>query len=214
MINLRHLIVEKTLYHGTTAEKARKIELHGLVPQAGDFVSSAYDEVAEVEPLPELVFATEKQRISVAVTAATQHVANLLGKNFHDVSDQEFFNHAAILKIYDAEQYFEHRPEDDDNYRGEYPSTVEPGDYFTGDVIIPDEILTGNGMVRLLRRYGHWPRDYMFQGSSENQKRTLLIKHYLKKLPQLSKQAVVDKVIGLNKKDLEFWYGRDVKGYN
>jgi hypothetical protein len=212
MIKLRQLIVEKNLYHGTTVKKAKEIEKHGLIPQAGEFVSSAYDETAAVEDLPELVFATEKKRLSVAVVAATQHVANELEKGFHDVTDQEFFNHAAILKMHD-EQDFSHRPEGDENYYSEHPSTVEPGDYYTESVIIPDEILTGNSMIRLLKRYGQWPRDYMFQGASDDHKRNMLIKHFIRKHPTASRAWIVNQVKNLTRRDLINRYKNNVKGY-
>ena len=210
---LKNLLLEKNLYHGTTAEKAKRIEKHGLIPQAGEFVSSAYDEVAEVEPLPELAFATEKKRLQVAVTAATQHIANEMGKGFHDVTDREFFNHAAILKFYDAEHQFDYRPEHDDNYYGKHPSTVEPGDYYTEHILVPDEILTGNAMIRLLRQNGCWPRDYMFQGTSDDHKRNMLIKHYIKKKPKYPKNAIIKRVMDLDHRDLNYWYEHDIKEY-
>lgn len=206
MIKLRQLISEKTLYHGTTVEKARQIEKHGLIPQAGEFVSSAYDEVAAVEELPELAFAADKKQLQVAVTAATQHIANQMKKDFHDVTDEEFSHHAAILKFYDAEDSFEHRPKEDDNYYDEHPSTVEPGDYYTEHIMRPDEILTGWPMIRLLKRNGCWPRNYKFQPASDDQKRNLLIKWYLKKHPDAFRRMTVDWILDMDKRELNRWY--------
>lgn len=206
MIKLRQLIVEKTLYHGTTVEKARQIEKHGLIPQAGEFVSSAYDDIAAVEELPELAFAADKKQLQVAVTAATQHIANEMKKDFHDITDQEFAHHAAILKFYDAEDDFEHRPNGDGNYYGEHPSTVEPGDYYTEHVMRPDEILTGNQMLRLLKRHGLWPRGYTFQTETDDQKRNLLIKRYLRSHPDTSKKMTIKWILDMDKRELDRWY--------
>ena len=202
MIRLKRLLIEKTLYHGTTIDNAKQIEKHGLVPQAGDFVSHAYD-AAELE-LPELVFAAEKKALDSAVTAATQHIANKLKKDFHDVTDEEFARHAAILKIYDGEEYFKHKSDKKNDYT-DYPGTVETGDYYTDDVILPDEILTGAGMLKLLKRYRLWPRNYMFSNSEESakQKRNVLIKYLIKKYPDREKRDMITYVMKMDKETVE-----------
>jgi hypothetical protein len=191
MIKLKAILNERTLYHGTTVDNAKQIEKYGLVPQRGDFVSNAYGGEYDSEEdfeneVPELTFAADKKTLDHAVTAATHHIANKLGKNFHDVTDQEFIRHAAIIKMYD-ESDFTHRPEDDDNYRGEHPTSVEPGDYYSESGAVADEILTGNSMIRLLKKYGLWPRVYGDVTSKKTigQMRDFLMKYVLNKTKQV-----------------------------
>lgn len=209
MIKLRKLITERTGYHGTTVANVPSIEKHGLIPQAGEFTSNAYNEIPSDE-MPELVFATDKSDIGNAVTAATQHVANQLKKDFHSVTDDEFLRYAAICKIYDVESAMEHRPEGDEDYYGRYPSTVEPGDYYSEGGILPDEILMGNQMRRLLKRYGLFPRGDHYYKPSDDQKKNWLIKLYLKRYPEPNRRReIVQRVLGLDKKDLEYWYSQE-----
>lgn len=208
MIKLKDLLlIEKTLYHGTTIDNAQQIEKQGLIPQSGEFVSNAYGgdyDEAEID-LPDLTFATDKENLKNAITAATQHVANKLKKSFHDITDEEFIHNGAIIKIIDGEKYYKYRPKGDENYYGQHPGTVEPGDYYSDDVIFPDEILTGNKLLKLLKRYGLWPRGYMFTNTekSSKEKRNVLIKYLIKKYPDKPKDYLIKYIMDMDRKTIE-----------
>jgi hypothetical protein len=213
MIKLKSLLLEKTLYHGTVIDNVPSIEKYGLIPGTGNFVSDAYGEYEDAGiELPELVFATEKSKLSAAVTAATHHIGKKLNKNFHDVSDAEFFKYAVIIKIYDGEEYFKYREKTDAlNYADEHPPQVEPGDYYSEDSVGVDEFLTGNSMVRLLKRYNLWPRPFgeIKRDKTYDEMRDFLVKFTLnKKDVELSKQEIIDKIKKLSPKDLFYWYNR------
>ena len=168
MIKLKQLLLEKTLYHGTIIDHIPSIEKYGLMPAVGNFVKDAYESDIvgcggdPEDYLKDLVFATDKEQLDSAVTAITAQISKKLGKSFHDITDKEFIRYGALVKVYDGENYFKHRPEGDENYYGQHPHTVEPGDYYSEDYIGADEILTGYNMIKVLRRYGLWPRLYGF----------------------------------------------------
>jgi hypothetical protein len=194
MIKLKSLLTEKTLYHGTTVANLKSIERSGLVPSVGKFVAVSYDDAVEAGLAKELIFATDKQQLDKAVSAATAQIADQMGKYFHDVTDDEFYRRAAIIKIYDGESLFQQRPEGDE--RDEHPYTVEPGDYYSEDYIIPDEILTGQRMIRLLKRYGVWPRAYMFS-RGENPLRGELMRLALKYHKNIPKEKIKQAIMNL-----------------
>lgn len=207
MIKLKQiLLLEKTLYHGTTVDNAAQIMKQGLTPQIGAFVDRAYgNEYADADiDLPELTFATDKKKLDAAVTAATEHVANKLGKSFHDVTDEEFLQHAAIVKINDGDDYYKHRPSGDENYYGQHPPTVEPGDYYSDEGVLPDEVLTGNGLLKLLRRHGLWPRDYATKISTQgtNEMRNALIKYLIQKYPAVPTKDIAKHVMARDAKNI------------
>jgi hypothetical protein len=212
MIKLKSLISEKTLYHGTLIDNVPSIQKIGLMPTVGEFVKDAYDvsgygeeeeEQLMSDYLKELVFATDKQQLDKAATAITAQIAKKLGKGFHDVTDGEFVNYGAVVKIYDGESVLEHRPEGDENRYSEYPYTVEPGDYYSHNFIGADEILTGTSMIRLLKRYGVWPRVYSVGNAGDekwlkNELMRLALKHH-KDIP---KEKILSSVINLSKRQL------------
>lgn len=164
MIKLKQLLVEKTLYHGTLADNASSIKTMGLMPSVGEFVKDAYDMTGyDVDPdeyLKELVFLTDKQQLRKAVTAITAQVAKKLGKDFHGVTDDEFVRNGAlaVVKDGDTKLFMSHRPPGDENYYGQHPYTVEPGDYYSEWHVPVDYILTGKKMISFLNRLGMWPR--------------------------------------------------------
>jgi hypothetical protein len=203
MIKLKKLLLEKTLYHGTTVDNIKHIERYGLIPQRGDFVSNAYGGEYDSEEdfensIPELTFAADKKTLDSAVTAATHHIAKKLDKGFHDVTDLDFIRYAAIIKIYDGDLEFNQRPANDDNYYGQYPTSVEPGDYYSEEGSGADEILTGKPLLRLLKRYRLWPRKYGDDTveKTTNQKRDFLIKICLKgpMKSHLSKAEIIGRI--------------------
>jgi hypothetical protein len=202
MIKLKQLILEKTLYHGTIINNVPSIEKYGLMPSVGEFVKDAYDMTGYegLNPddyLKELVFATDKEQLDKAVTAITAQISKKLNKSFHSVTDEEFIHYGAIVKIYDGDSVLERRPPGDENYYGEYPHTVEPGDYYSSNYVGVDDILTGHRMIRLLKRYNAWPRIYPLGGGNEKWLRDRLIKLGLKYHSNKDKEKVIKAVMSL-----------------
>jgi len=144
----------RTLYHGTLREHQDSIKHFGLWGSAGDFVQWAYHEYGS--GLPEVVYAADKQGLSKAVTAMAHHIGKKLGKHFTDVTDEEIQKYGMLVKFIEGVRHFTQRP-DFDSY-DEHPISAEPGDYYA-ESAWPDEYLTGNAMIRVLKRYGAWPRD-------------------------------------------------------
>lgn len=210
IIKLKSLLVEVTLYHGTTIDNIDSIRKIGLIPMRGDFVTNAYGGEYESEDdfensIPELTFAASKRQLDKAVSAATHHIAKKLDKGFHDVTDEDFIRYAAIVKIYDGDKDFLH-------HTGEkyvdYPMSVEPDDYYSEDGASADEILTGKKMVNFLRKYKLWPRTYgdIVGTTTKNYMRDFLIKLFIKR--NNPKQKVLDVIMALNDKDLEYQYNK------
>lgn len=207
MISFKKLILEKTLYHGTIIDFVPNIEKGGLLPSVGEFVKDAYDMSGydeDIDPddyLKDLVFATDKEQLDKAVTAITAQIAKKLNKNFHSVTDDEFIRYGAIVKVYDGETAFEYRPKGDE--RHEYPYTVEPGDYYSEGSIDVDEILTGHRMIRLLKRYGVWPRVYpVSSAGDEKWLRSELIRLAIKYHKNTPKEKIIKLVMELPKNEL------------
>jgi hypothetical protein len=178
-----------TLYHGTTRRAARKIKQVGmLIPMIGSFVEEAYGgeyaEFSEEEIEQELggvVFAAGFENIDSAITAMISHIASDRGKYFHDVTRQDIEKYGALVlfEIEDPDEdivegagsdgspvdTWVHRPEDDENYYGQYPSSVEPGDYFfkcdSFDGVGFDEILTGKKLVQFLAGVSFWYMEHV-----------------------------------------------------
>lgn len=208
MIKLKSILLEKTLYHGTIIDNVPSIKAIGLIPMSGNFVSNAYDEV-DADELPDLVFATDKKRLSKAVSAATAQVGFKLGKGFHDVTDEDFINNAAILKIEDGDLNFDYSSNNRDFDREEHPYTVEPGDYYSRHSIRPDDILTGKSMIKLLSRYGLWPRNYgeTILPKTNKLKRDRLIKYYLKHNTKgLSKYDIIKLIMDIPEEKIDDYY--------
>lgn len=178
----------KTLYHGTIADHKRSIKAYGLWPSVGAFVEEmyGYDE-ADAD---ELVFAADKRGMQSVLNAIVNQVGHKLNKSMHDVTDQEIETHGMIVVINDGEEYLKQRPEDGEDYYGEYPSTVEPGDYYSEEGVGVDRILTGTPMIRLLRRYGVWPRDW--GPSEEKNLREQLMRLFVKANPRRNRRGLWD----------------------
>lgn len=185
------IIIEKTLYHGTSRSRAISImkDRH-LIPGVGDFVSQMYDEEPDIE---ELVFAADKQEISKAVTAMISAIEHDLGKGFHDITEDEIQRFGAIVMIKGGDDYFDHREEDDENYWGEHPPTVEPGDYFSRDNQGVDYMLTGKKLIRFLKKMGFWPINYPFI-KTPKANRELLIKQSITRYGDDMRQQIIAKI--------------------
>ena len=211
MIKLKQLLVEKTLYHGTTIDNVRGIEAFGLLPSVGKFVKDAYDMSGygeDIDPddyLKELVFSADKKQLKNAVTAITAQVAIKLSKGFHDVTDQEFVHYGALVIIKDGEQVMNHR-EEDENHNDDHPYTVEPGDYYSEDNIPVDYILTGQKMISIFKRYNVWPRHHVFGGVDIKYKKDFLIKQAIKRNPTRQKSKILKIINSFDEKTINRYY--------
>ena len=141
--------IPRTLYHGTLRRLVPAIMNIGLEPNVGDFTKHAYDESinAGIE-LPELVFAADKQGLRKCISA----IVGALRQDGIKYNADNLYRYGAIVVLKLGEEYFEHRDEDDENYYGEYPETVEPGDYYRRYGIKPDYFLTGERLRIFLKR--------------------------------------------------------------
>jgi hypothetical protein len=195
--------VARTLYHGTTVDNEASIRQHGLVGGVGGFVADTYGLDYDAEDIPALVFAANKQEISKALGAMTKHVGIKLGKNMHDVTDNDILNHGLLVIIYDVEDQVERRPEkrEDEGFYAEYPLTVEPGDYFSED-LPADKFVKGRSLLRLLGRYGAWPRTWGGSESDEQARlskmRGELVARWLRQNPEKTRQEALNLVQGLS----------------
>lgn len=207
IVQKKSLLTEKTLYHGTVIDNIDSIRKYGLLPSVGKFVKDAYESDiigCDGNPddyLKELVFATDKQQLDRAVTAITAQIGLKLNKGFHDVTDDEFIKHGMLAIIKDGDFVMERRPDSDDRDWREYPHTVEPGDYYSDDYIGVDIILTGNNMIRVLKRYGVWPRKWILSaaGNISNLK-SELIRLAIKYHKDKSKEEIIKMVNSISKK--------------
>jgi len=169
-MDFRRWLQERTLYHGTVADNEDTIRAHGLVGgwhgPSGAFVDDAYggeytdDDGNYVEPgeEDEIVFAADKKSLEKAVGAMAFHIGRKLGKDMHDVTDNDIRNHGLLVIIRDSDE----KPYDPDAPEHRYkspPRGVEPGDYF-GERMGADALLKGAALVRFLRNNGEWPRDW------------------------------------------------------
>jgi len=221
-------LASKTLYHGTCIKNIPSIKQHGLIPQVRHWVSDSYgceidlDEDSEEysglseenRPKFDITFATDKEELSKALGAAIAAVAGYLKKSFHDVTDEEIRALGAIVIMYDAEEAWEHKPEEDPHGQWEYENqgyvTVEPGDYFSERCQSIDNVLTGEPMIRLLRQYGVWPRDWG-PDKLKNQKE-LLLKHFVPIYKNRQKE-LIEKMNELNDDEINKLYYKVYKNY-
>lgn len=166
--------LEKTLYHGTVIDNAdtiRKYGLHGgWNGPLGSFVSQAYGDEEYGEPTEddEIVFATDKDDLSKAITAMVHHISVKLKKDFHDVSDNDIRNHGLLVVIKDGDSSATQAPEED---YYDLPRGVEPGDYFASSMSA-DVLLRGSALLRFLTRNKAWPREWG-KGDEEKRKKIL-----------------------------------------
>jgi hypothetical protein len=154
------LIVENTLYHGTVVDNEPTIRQYGLVGgwhgTLGSFVKDAYGgEHEEPTEEDEVVYAADKHSLKKAVNAMVHHIGKKLNKSFHDVSDNDIRNHGLLVIIKDNDL----KPHDPDEMHDRLPIGVEPGDYYDSSMAA-DLFLRGSSLLRFLRRYNQWPRNW------------------------------------------------------
>jgi len=195
---------DRTLYHGTSINNVKSIQQHGLVPQVGKWVSDSYGTEMDFDtdseeyeglyqkPVFDLTFATDKEELSKALGGMVSAVAGMLGKQFHEVSDEELKRFGAIVVMYEADKAWSRKPKEDLSGQWEYENpqyqTVEPGDYFSEKTKGVDRVLVGEPMIRLLRQYGVWPRDW--GPDSFNNKKERLIKYLIDNFDATNEQAI------------------------
>lgn len=140
----------RTLYHGTLRRLVPAIMAIGLVPDIGEFTRHAYAEyeTAGID-LPPLVFAADRTGLGSCVSA----ILGAIGQAGIATRDgAALIRYGAIVVLKHAAEEFAHRPEFDENYWGEHPDTVEPGDYYREYGITPDFAITGKRLRGFLRR--------------------------------------------------------------
>lgn len=194
-----NIVNEKTLYHGTSKKRVQSIKKHGLIPDVGDFVKQMYDEPGM--DYEDLVFATDKKSMSKAVTAMMSAIEHDKGQGFHDVTEDDIIKYGALVVIKYGDESFLNRDIDDEDYYGEYPSTVEPGDYYSRDNEEIDYVLTGKKLISFLRKYDFWPIPYPFFAGAKA-KREQLIRLSKKMYPE-RKDEVLSKIMSLSDKEVE-----------
>lgn len=204
-MNFKTWLAEHTLYHGTTIDNMDSIRDIGLVGSTGSLRRSSYDELPEDE-IPEIVFAADKQKLSNALSAMVHQIGHKLNKDFHDVTDNEIVANGLLVIIHDGDQYATHRPPDDDNYYGQHPYTVEPGDYYA-DRLPAHRFVTGRGILRIMKRYGAWPRTYGPQSDKRlDTMRGQLTAAAIQRHSDHPKQTVIDKAKSLTPGRLQQQY--------
>jgi len=206
----------KTLYHGTSIDNYNSIKNVGLVPDVGNFVTDSYvgeydNAGVEFDPIP-LIYATDKEDLSKAVTAMTNAVANMLRKNYHQVTSNELKNYGMLIIVKEGGEYFEQRSWEETgplgDWQGEtdnqYPA-VEPGDYYSEDSQ-NGQILVGNKMVKFLMAHGSWKYN---TEELRQQLLTMAIRYHIKKSPEKKEEIIrliQEKVNNLSDKDVSQQY--------
>jgi hypothetical protein len=205
----------RTLYHGTVIDHKRDIEDLGLVPSVGAFVDEMYG--GEGYEPEELVFMADKEGLGSALTAMVKQISYKLGKYMHDVTDDEIKKYGLLAKMDVAldDDYYDirHRPKDDENYYGEYPSTVEPGDYYSESGLSVDVVLTGSAMMRVLKRHGLIPRRMWGPGASKKDLMGRLMslavqewqRKHRKRIDRDSRKGLLKNTKAMSEKDLKQW---------
>lgn len=186
-------VASRTLYHGTTVQRAKKIMAEGLEPQVGSLVQRAYGDNEDYDFEP-LAFAADKSGINRGVYSAMLHAIEAEG---HDTTNREeaIRNHGAIVVLKDGEDVMEHRPGGDDEFGyTDYPLQVEPGDYFSREGVVPDYVITGPALVRFFKRNGG---DFLHRGLNPK-KVNALIGWAKAAHPDVPVEKIVEKVWDLD----------------
>lgn len=213
------LITEKTLYHGTTIEHSKDIEKIGLVPDIGDFVNAVYgeyyDEYDDNDGLDPLVFAADKEGISRCLVAMVHHIGHQIGKDLHSVTDEEIKKYGALVIIRDGDESMEQKPTEikprDSIFAKDYPVSVEPGDYYSGSSVGVDDVLTGNTMIKVLKRYGIWPRTW--GPDADKNMFYYVAKWHIQKHPEKTPRETVEYLRKLPMKDIRSFFNQHIRAH-
>ena len=186
------------------------IRRHGLVGgwqgPLGGFVSQHYgdEEYGPTSDEDEVVYLTDKQKLSKALTAMVFHIGKKLGKDFHDVTDNDILNHGLLVVVRDSEGVDQ---ADDSGYRS-YPRGVEPFDYYTSETGA-DAFIKGRALLRMLKQYGVWPRTWGAASAGRADAiRGQLTRTAIGQYPQRPKTDVIQHFKGLSPDKLEKTFGR------
>lgn len=142
------------LFHGTIKDNLESIKQEGLIPKVGDFVRDMYEgelqssgiNIDEDDNLA-LVFFADKKGLDRCLTAIKHMIARKYNISFHKVN-KKMIEEEGLLFVIDFhlnekdEGRIRHKSDDTDEFDdyGDYPITVEPGDYFTSDFVSYEEI--------------------------------------------------------------------------
>jgi len=116
--------IAKTIYHGTSINRAKEIEKYDLVPQVGPWVQEMYgpsydlsgeeyEEMGDNSPIFELVFGADKKAIGMAVGGMVATISSELDKDYQEVTDEDIYNYGALVVVKEGEEYFKQRPPKD-----------------------------------------------------------------------------------------------------
>lgn len=197
-------IKERTLYHGTIVDNEPSIRQYGLQGGWADpkdtFVGHAYDadyDAANISRTEkdDIVFMADKQAIQSAINGMTFHIARKLGKNFHDVTNNDIRNHGLLVIIKDPEDSIPQYDPNDRRWAYEDPPRgVEDGDYFTQSAS-GDIFLHGAALIRFLKRNRHWPQSWNKDDpETERYQRGLLGRVAVQRVTDRPKQDVLDTI--------------------
>lgn len=195
---------ERTLYHGTIVDNEPSIRSMGLLGDIGSFVSQMYNDPGiQWNPNDEVVYLADKEGLHKAMNAMVHHISKKLGKDFHDVTDEDIIAHGLILKTDADDEEIGHRPREDEKHYVDHPQAAEPGDYYHPH-LHPEEYIKGNALVRLLQRYKQWPRNFG-PPSTTRQKKVAgeLARRAIAAHPDKTSKEVLDKIKSLSPKEQE-----------
>lgn len=136
----------RVLFHGTTRSTAERALVEGLRPGVGVHTLSAYDGAGLVP----LVFAADDPADTIA--AIRSQVGALLGVGAYKVPRDELAQLGAVVEV--SSRGFAHRGAD--GFVGLHPSHVEPGDYYSRDVVPVLRVWSADELAEILA--GRVPR--------------------------------------------------------
>lgn len=134
----------RTLYHGTVMRWLPYIQHLGLVPTVGEFVKQVYGPAGiQLEPL---VFAADKQGLGKCVSAIIHRLR--VDMHMDPITSDEFYKHGLLVILRAGPQQFIPAGQVSD------PFAVEPGDWYSREIVQPTAYLTGRKLRAFLRRNG------------------------------------------------------------
>ncbi len=137
---------------------------------------SEYECEQEADRFTPSVYMADKETMGKTMGGIVASIAGHFGKEYHDVTDEEVEKYGMLVIAKDMD--LPQKSDDDDDW-GEAPAQAEPGDYYAEHSVQPDIILTGKNMLRMLRRYGVWPRTGWRNPKGEREELIkLAVKHY------------------------------------
>lgn len=166
--------------------------------------NAEYECRQEADRFTPAVFFADKATIGSALGGIVASIAGHLGKDFHDVSDEEIKKYGilAIIKDADLQQMPDH---DQISIYDDPPAQAEPGDYYSLNIQTPDLILRGKNMLRMLKRYGAWPRDW---GFDESKNKELLIRLALKHYGSERRDEIVKAIENMTPSEQKKWINK------